>query len=131
MKLTILIIISLLAIAITQDISPEVKRNVLRFPYGVLFKYIGQLTTNIERVWVVNKIELPKITDVNLESIKSNFTSKYLSPKSKKFCISLMSVLKHYEQKHPFYNHSIHQLLEKEIPLILPKFQNQHRYKRM
>ena len=67
MKLNLLILITLTAIVFSQDIAPEVKKNVLRFPYGVLFKYVGKLTTNIERVWVVNKVELPKISDIDMK----------------------------------------------------------------
>ena len=41
-----------------------------------------------------------------------------------------MVIVKHFVKKHQFYNNSIHQLIEREIPTILPKLENQHRYKR-
>ena len=72
----------LFTIVFTQDIAPELKRNVLRFPYGVLFKYTGKLTTNVERVWIVNKISLPKLQDINLAPIKTNLDCSYFEKKS-------------------------------------------------
>ena len=145
MKLNLLILITLTAIAFSQDIAPELKENVLRFPYGVLFKYVGKLTTNVERVWVVNKVELPKISDIDMKPIEvdvncSHFR-KHISgiigaiyekdqPRLIDMCNQLMVIVKHYVNKHKFYNISIHQLIEKEIPAVLPKIHSKDRNKR-
>ena len=80
MKFIFLLSLSL-TIVFTQDIAPELKRNVLRFPYGVLFKYTGKLTTNVERVWVVNKITLPKLQDIDLAPIKTDLDCSYFEKK--------------------------------------------------
>ena len=43
---------------ITRD--AHTLRNQLRFPYGVNFKYNGELTHNLDRVWIVTKFPLPR-----------------------------------------------------------------------
>ena len=39
--------------------------NKLRFPYGINFKFNGHIYHNLERVWVVQRINVPQLTDVN------------------------------------------------------------------
>ena len=41
-------------------IAPELFLNRLNISYGINFKYNGQLNHNIDRVWVVTKIKIPK-----------------------------------------------------------------------
>ena len=39
--------------ALTIDVMPELKKNVLNFGYGVNFKYEGMLTHSFDRFYVV------------------------------------------------------------------------------
>ena len=48
------------------SIMPELKQNVLRFRYGVNFRYEGMLAHSFDRFYVVTKVELPKVSDLNL-----------------------------------------------------------------
>ena len=48
------------------SIMPELKCNVLRFGYGVNFRYEGMLSHSFDRFYVVTKIEIPKVSDLNL-----------------------------------------------------------------
>ena len=45
--------------AVTIDIMPELKKNVLNFGYGANFKYEGMLTHSFDRFYVVAKCEIP------------------------------------------------------------------------
>ena len=45
----------------------ELQRNVLKFHYGINYKYVGTLSHSFDRFYVVTKSELPKIQ--NLEFI--------------------------------------------------------------
>ena len=49
--------------------KPEVYQNELRLPYGVNFKYNGLLNINLDRVWIITKIPLPKVTDIEFKDI--------------------------------------------------------------
>ena len=46
------------------SIMPELKQNVLRF--GVNFRYEGMLAHLFDRFFVVTRIEIPKVWDLNL-----------------------------------------------------------------
>ena len=48
------------------SIMPELKQNVLRFGYRVNFRYEGMLVHSFDRFYVVTKVELPKVSDLNL-----------------------------------------------------------------
>ena len=48
------------------SIMPELKQNVLRFEYGVNFRYEGMLAHLFDRFYVVTRIEIPKVSDLNL-----------------------------------------------------------------
>ena len=48
------------------SIMPELKCNVLKFGYGVKFRYEGMLLHSFDRFYVVTKIEIPKVSDMNL-----------------------------------------------------------------
>ena len=48
------------------SIMPELKQNVLRFGYGVNFRYEGMLVHLFDRFYVVTRIEIPKVSDLNL-----------------------------------------------------------------
>ena len=48
------------------SIMPELKCNILRFGYGVNFRYEGMLSHSLDRFYVVTKIEIPKVSDLNL-----------------------------------------------------------------
>jgi hypothetical protein len=48
------------------DIAPELYENQLKFAWGTNFKYNGLLHHNLDRVWVVTKIPLPKWSEIKL-----------------------------------------------------------------
>ena len=40
--------------------------NQVKFPWGVNFKYNGQLHHNIDRVWIVTKVPIPSVASMNI-----------------------------------------------------------------
>ena len=51
--------------------EPELKKNVLKFGYGISYKYEGMLGHLFDRSYVVTKFILPTTSDMNL--LKFNF----------------------------------------------------------
>ena len=51
------------------QIAPELFLNRLNISYGINYKYNGQLNHNIERVWVVTKIKIPKYEKIKFPNI--------------------------------------------------------------
>ena len=51
------------------QIAPELFLNRLNISYGINYKYNGQLNHNIDRVWVVTKIKIPKYEEIKFPSL--------------------------------------------------------------
>ena len=49
----------------SEDIMPELKRNILNFGYGINFSNEGMLSHSFDRFYVVTKFILPTINDLN------------------------------------------------------------------
>ena len=56
----------------------ELKRNVLKFGYGINYKYEGTLSHSFYRFYVVTKFELPKVEDLKLMTILYDSDFRYL-----------------------------------------------------
>ena len=54
-------ILLILRIAVTIDLMPKLKKNILNFGYGANFKYEGMLTHSFDRFYVVTKYEIPRV----------------------------------------------------------------------
>ena len=44
-------------------IKPEVKKNILKFVFGINYKYEGMLVHSFDRFYVVTKFSLPSTKD--------------------------------------------------------------------
>ena len=55
-----------LSLILIVSIMPELKHNILRFVYGANFGYEGMLSHSFDRFYVITKIEIPKVSDLNL-----------------------------------------------------------------
>ena len=126
------------------SIMPELKCNVLKFGYGVNFKHEGMLLHSFDRYHVVVKIEIPKISDLQLSMFQfdyncSHITNMQLSSKQyptvyKKnflaYCKKIIPYVYLYQRQAEYYNQTAYELLANGIGLILPKFNKNKRQKR-
>ena len=62
------------------QIAPELFLNRLNISYGINYKYNGQLNHNIDRVWVVTKIKIPKYEEKRFPNISFDPKCKFLDP---------------------------------------------------
>ena len=60
-----LIFLMFLAHRAPAGIQPDLFRNQLHFGYGINYKYNGQLYHNLDRVWVVHRVVIPKPSDLD------------------------------------------------------------------
>ena len=74
----LLILIALVYGTSTVSIMPELKHNVLRFGYGVNFRYEGMLSHSFDRFYVVMKIEIPKVWDLNLTLFQFDYNCSHV-----------------------------------------------------
>ena len=60
------------------SIMPELKKNVLTFGYGVNFRHEGMLAHLFDRFYVVTRIEIPKVSDLNLTVFQYDYNCSHL-----------------------------------------------------
>ena len=121
------------------SIMPELKQNVLRFGYGVNFRYEGMLTHLFHRFYVVTRIEIPKVLDLNLTVFQFDYNcshianiekdTKFKIPSTikdmfKVYCRNIIPYMYLYRHQVEYYEKMVYNILEKDIGMILPKFGN-------
>ena len=75
MTIILLLLLSILVYGTsTVSIMPELKQNVLRFRYGVNFRYESMLAHLFDRFYVVTRIEIPKVLDLNLPVFQFDYS---------------------------------------------------------
>ena len=72
---------------VAVNIMPELKKNVLKFCYGVNFKYEGMLSHSFDRFYVVAKYEIPKIENLKLTTISFDITCNHLNISKKSYLL--------------------------------------------
>ena len=80
------------------EISPELQMNVLKFCYGINYKYKGTLSHSFDRFYVVTKFKLPRVEDLKLMTISYDSDSTYLDEvkDTKDYPIELVKDMKIY-----------------------------------
>ena len=115
----------------TIDVMPELKKNVLNFGYGANFKYEGMLIHSFDRFYVVAKYEIPKVEHLQFTTFVFDLMCNHLNISRKiyllryiKHCRRIAPYVKFYKQQIDYYNQTAYNLLQNEIGLILPNFNN-------
>ena len=61
-----------------MEIKPELQKNILKFGYGINYKYEGMLAHSFDRFHVITKFILPTFDDLKLYPIKYDKECQYL-----------------------------------------------------
>ena len=75
----IAIVVLSLCKAVTIDMMPELKKNVLNFGYGANFNYEGMLTHSFDRFYIVAKYEIPKVKHLQFTTFTFDLTCNHLN----------------------------------------------------
>ena len=78
MNLSLIIIILYMYSTSAVSIMPELKSHVLRFGYGVNFRYEGMLSHSFDRFYIVTKIEISKVLDLNLTLFQCDYNCSHV-----------------------------------------------------
>ena len=118
----------------STGIKPELKRNILNFGYGINYKYEGMLMHSFDRFYVVTKFMLPSLGDLKFLHLNCDDTCAYLDNRNaqntetqkyildlKTFCKKIEPFVIYYKRLMTSYNNTMHNILEKEINLLLPQ----------
>ena len=121
------------------SIMPELKQNVLRFGFGVNFRYEGMLAHSFNRFYVVTRIEIPKVSDLNLTVFQFDYNCSHVAHIEKDtklkvpdmikdmfkvYCRNIIPYMYLYKHQVEYYEKTVYNILEKDIGMILPKFGN-------
>ena len=61
----------------------ELQRNVLKFGYGINYKYVGTLSHSFDRFYVEAKFESPKVPNLQYTTIPYDAECKHLDAAKK------------------------------------------------
>ena len=139
MATLLLLLVTLVCGTSVVSIMPELKHNVLRSGYGVNFRYEGMLAHSFDRLYVITKIEIPKVSDLNLTVFQFDYNcshvtdiekdTKFKVPSTikdmfKVYCKNIIPYMYLYKHQVEYYDKMVYNTLEKDKGLILPKFGN-------
>ena len=125
------------------DIAPELRQNQLEFPWGTNFKYNGMLNHNLDRVWIVTKVDIPKFSELKfpewnfynncdyltsrdslsgrkIEQLSRNY-KRYAEVKAyyKAICALYMPLVSLIRNKETYYRRRVRKLLQNDIAYAL------------
>ena len=112
------------------EIAPELFLNRLNISYGINYKYNGQLNHNINRVWVVTKIKIPKYEEIRFPNISFDPECKFLDSlrngntyrhveSIKQLCRDSAPLINLFQYKENYKQRLILQLLNEDLTLAL------------
>ena len=61
-----------------MEIKAELQENILKFGYGINYKYKGMLVHSFDRFYIITKFILPKLDDLKLSPIRYDKECNYL-----------------------------------------------------
>ena len=134
MKLSSLILLIILVMSKCIKFNPGLQKNILKFGYGINYKYEGMLMRSFDRFYIITKFILPSIGDIrflhltfdnscsymNKEYAPNMDSSKYLK-ELKMYCNKLKPVVTYYSKLIKSYNNTVHDIIENKIKPLLPQ----------
>ena len=69
MELYAFLLLIILAVCNSIKFNPELQRNILKFGYGINYKYEGMLAHSFDRYFIVTKFMLPSVKDVKFYTL--------------------------------------------------------------
>ena len=94
MELSLILIVLCMCGTSAVSIMLELKHNILRFGYGVYFRYEGMLSHSFDRFYVVTKIEIPKVSDLNLTMFQFDYNCSHVVNIEKRMRFTIPSMIK-------------------------------------
>ena len=95
-------------------IKLELKKNILKFGYGINYKYEGMLVHSFDRFYVVTKFILPSIQDLKFSKLNYDNTCAYLDEKlshdaeTKRYTLDLLAFCKKIEPYVHYYRNRLY-----------------------
>ena len=138
MKLHISLLLVILVVGDSMKYNPELQRNILKFGYGINYKYEGMLTHSFNGFYIVTKFILPSVKDIKFSNLdfdeSAAYTnkkyalhtdsSKYLS-ELQMYCNKIKPFVSYHSKLITSYNTTVHNILANRIRPLLPEISKQ------
>ena len=118
--------------------NPELQKNILKFGYGINYKYEGMLAHSFDRFYIVTKFMLPSMGDIKFSKLNFDHTSAYMNKEYapntdsrkylselKTYCNKIKPFVFHYNNLIKSYNTTVYNIVENEIKPLLPQISRQ------
>ena len=125
------------------EIKTELQNNILKFGYGINYKYVGMMSHSFDRFYVVRKFELPKVQYLKFDIIPYDKGCHHLEEAKtkggynigmideiKQYYIKIALHIDYYRKQIEYYNQTASDILTNEIALIPSTFTKNDRQKR-
>ena len=113
------------------QISSDLFLNKLNMSYGINYKYNGLMYHNIHRVWIINKVVLPKLKDVKFPDINFDPDCKFINHlknlmtaakhvnSTRSICKSMKPIINLLKEKESYYKNAITGILKGRNTMVL------------
>ena len=135
MKLYAFLLIVMLVVSDSIKFNLELQKNILKFGYGIYYKYEGMLANSFD---VVMKFMLPSMGDIKFSNLNFDHSCAYMNKKYapdmdsskylvelKTYCIKIKPFVSHYSKLIKSYNATVYNILVNEIRPLLPHISKQ------
>ena len=128
----------MLAVSDSIKFNLGLQKNILKFGYGINYKYEGMLAHSFDRFYIIMKFMLPSMGDrkffnlnfdhsctyMNKKYAPNTDSSKYLAD-LKTYCNKINPFVSHYSKLIKSYNATVYNILVNEIRPLLPHISKQ------
>ena len=138
MKIHIFLLLVILAVCDSIKSNPELQRNILKFGYGINYKYEGMLAHSFDRFYIVTKFMLPSLKDIKFSNLNFDescmYTNRKYTPHTdaseylselQTYCNKIKPFVSYYYKLIASYNTTVHNILANEIRPLLPQISKQ------
>ena len=118
--------------------NPEGQKNILKFGYGINYKYEGMLAHLFDRFFIFTKFMLPSMGDIKFSKLNFDHTCAYMNKEYapnidsrkyltelKTYCNKVKPFVSHYNNLIKSCNTPVYNILENEIKPLLPQISRQ------
>ena len=138
MKFYAFLLFVILVVGDSIKFNPELQKNILKFGYGINFKYEGMLAHSFDRFYIITKFMLPSMGDIKFSNLNFDHSCGYMNKKYapnmdsskylaelKTYCNEIKPFVSHYSKLIKSYNATVHNILVNEIQPLLPHISKQ------
>ena len=81
MNICAFLLLVILAVCNSIKFNQELQRNILKFGYGINYKYEGMLAHSLDRFYIVTKFMLPSVKDIKFSILNFDESCTYMNKK--------------------------------------------------